>query len=136
MTWALAGDLVIAAYLVLLADVDRRTGRLPNRLLTPLLAIALAAACVHPPAVAAALVAATVYLAGFLAHSCGGGDVKLAAGCGALLGSVAAALLAVAAAALLTVVLCLSTRRRAVPHGPALVAATLAVGALRLVSEL
>ena len=117
MTWALAGELVIAGYLVLLA-------------------VALAAACVHPPAALAALAAASVYLAGFLMHSCGGGDVKLAAGCGAVLGSVTAALLAVAAAALLTILICLVGRRRVVPHGPALVAATLTLGLLRLVSEL
>lgn len=136
MTWALTADAAIAAYLLLLAVLDQRTGRLPNRWLAPLLVVAVAAVCADPVAGLAAAAAAIPYTAGFLAHRCGGGDVKLAAGCGAVLGAPASALLAVLVAALLTLVTCLLVRRSAVPHGPALVVATLTAGALTLVSDL
>lgn len=124
MTW------VLAAGLVLLAVVDARTGRVPNRLVVPLLLVSVPLVVVEPSAGLAALAAATPYLAGFAAHACGGGDVKLALVCGVLIGAVDRVLLALLAASLLTAVHCFLVRRRAVPHGPALVAASLFVAAL------
>ncbi|MFZ2510731.1 MAG: prepilin peptidase [Gordonia sp. (in: high G+C Gram-positive bacteria)] len=117
----------IALYLLLIADVDRRTLRIPNLLLLPLAVVAVSAAAQTPLAGVAALTAAAPYLLGFLRRACGGGDVKLATCCGALLGSPVAALVAVLLAAVIGLTDCVlaGTERR--PHGPALVVATLAV---------
>ncbi|MFC0315359.1 A24 family peptidase [Gordonia phosphorivorans] len=119
MGWLLAG------YLVVLAAVDARTGRLPNVLIGPLLGASALVIAAAPAVGLAALTATVPYLIGFRARGCGGGDVKLAVGCGALLAVPASALLAVATAALLTLAQCRVTGRSAVPHAPALVAATI-----------
>ncbi|WP_448223473.1 A24 family peptidase [Gordonia iterans] len=124
MTWALL------ALLAAVAAYDRRTGRAPNALTLPLLLIAVLAAWEDPVAGLAAVTLTAPYLAGFAARGCGGGDVKLAPGCGVLLGSPSSALVALLLAAVLTVAGCALARRRAVPHGPALVAAALLVAAV------
>lgn len=56
----------------------------------------------------------------------GGGDVKLALSLGtvALSTGVLGLLLAITLASLFTVLLCLGLRRRSVPHGPSMIAAT------------
>lgn len=115
---------LVAGYLVVLAVIDARTGRIRNVLTGPLLGVSAVLILAEPSAGAAALAAVAPYLVGFLGHGCGGGDVKLAIGCGVLLGNALTALLAVAGAGVLTAAACLATDRSAVPHGPALVLAT------------
>ncbi|GAC57342.1 peptidase A24 family protein [Gordonia hirsuta DSM 44140 = NBRC 16056] len=118
---------IIACHLLVLADVDRRTGRLPHVLMLPLLVISAIGCVCDPAAGLAATVAAAPYLAGFIVRQCGGGDVKLAACCGAFLGSPVAVLVTVLAAALLTVAGCVLSHSSRISHGPALVLATLVV---------
>lgn len=117
----------IAIYLLIVAEVDRRTARIPNLLLLPLAVVAVAVMATTPWAGAAALTAAAPYLLGFLARACGGGDVKLAACCGALLGSPVAALVGVLLAGLAGLAACLLTGSARRPHGPALAGATVVV---------
>lgn len=119
--------LIIACHLLVLAEVDRRTGRLPHILMLPLLLISAVVCVLHPVAGLAAILAAAPYLAGFTVHQCGGGDVKLAACCGAFLGSPVAVLVTVLAAALLSLAGCVLSHSSRIPHGPALVLATLVV---------
>ncbi|GAA4739957.1 prepilin peptidase [Gordonia alkaliphila] len=114
----------VAGYLVVLAVIDARTGRIRNVLSVPLLGASVLLILAEPSAGAAAVAAAVPYLIGFFGRGCGGGDVKMAVGCGALLGNPLTALLAVAGAGALTAAACLATGRSAVPHGPALVLAT------------
>ncbi len=121
--------LVVA--LVVLAEIDWRTGRLPNALLLPAMAAAAVPVAAHPDCALAAAVATAPYAAGFALRAVGGGDVKLAPICGVLLGAPAEVLVALLAASLFSAVHAGLSRRRRVPHGPALVAATLLVAALR-----
>ena len=118
-------SVTLATGLVVLADIDRRTGRLPNVILWPLLGVCTVAAFTTPTIVAAMIFSAAPYLAGFALRRCGGGDVKLAVACGALVCTIPAALLMLLVAGLITVVQCAAVRRSSVPHGPALVAGSL-----------
>lgn len=119
-------------WLIALAEIDRRTMLLPNALVLPALAGAVVTGVLVPSAGLAGLLAAAPYLVAFVAGTCGGGDVKLAAVCGVLLGDPALALLVVLGAALVS--LGQVVIRQAGPcgpagpaaHGPALVAVTLA----------
>lgn len=87
----------IAGVLGLLAASDLRSGIIPNRLIYPALAVAIVASLFRPDislmaAVGGMGVAAMPFLVLFLAApgSIGGGDVKMAALVGAMLGSPAA----------------------------------------------
>lgn len=120
----------IACALVVLAEIDRRTGRLPNGVLLPVVAAAAVLVALHPASGAAAAAATVPYGAGFALRAVGGGDVKLAPVCGAVLGAVPPVLLALMLAGLVSAAQAAATGRRSVPHGPALVAATLLVAAV------
>lgn len=114
-------------WLLVIADIDRRTGRIPNALVLPGVAVAAVVSVAAPTVGLAALVAAGPYMVAFSVGLCGAGDVKLAVPCGALLGDPALALGAVLGAALVSALACGVARRRELPHAPALVAATTAV---------
>ena len=116
----------IAPWLMLVAVVDHRTSRIPNALLAPLAVIAVVAIVDRPVAVIGALAAGLPYLVGFVRGHCGGGDAKLAACCGAVLGSPVAALAVVLVAALVSAAECLLTGHDRRPHGPALAGASAA----------
>jgi leader peptidase (prepilin peptidase) / N-methyltransferase len=122
-----------------LVAVDVRHKRLPDALtlgVLPLLSAALAVAAVGGggwPVVVRALVGATVFLAvhllvaAFRPGSLGGGDVKLAAPVGAVLGvlGMEALLLALVLASVITLVLIASVPRwrDGAPHGPGILGA-------------
>ncbi|MFT3715281.1 MAG: A24 family peptidase [Gordonia sp. (in: high G+C Gram-positive bacteria)] len=122
--------ILVCAWLILLAETDRRTGRLPKTLMAPLLAVAVLVTAGTPSAGLAALAAAVPYLVGYGLRACGGGDVKLAGVCGALVATVPAALVTVLLASVLAAVAGVLTRRRRMPHGPALVTAVVSVAVL------
>ncbi len=132
------GECAILLWLSVIAVSDADTHRIPNVLVWPGICGAMGACLVHPGAAVAALTAATPYAFAFGMRWCGGGDVKLAAACGALALRWDAALLVVALASLVaagTVVTDRMGRRDpagtgAHPHGPALVAATIVVAGL------
>ena len=128
----------------LLAVCDLRAHRLPDALTLPacpVAAVALAALAwwARAPAPLSGGLAGAVVFAGCYAvvrllapGSLGAGDVKLAAGLGAVVGavSVPAVVLCVLAAALLALGGAAVTRRRALPHGPCMIAPTWLVTAL------
>lgn len=138
MPWPLAAALsVFAGLSVLLATVDARTRRLPDAILVPggaavVVLLVAAAVAIGEPArlvgiVAGALSAFAACLAVHLARPAafGGGDVKLAALCGAVLGwggldAVASgiALAFVAGGIAATGVLLAGARRASIPFGP------------------
>lgn len=122
----------VMLYLLWIADVDRRTCRIPNLLLTPIAVVGAVAAVQSPLAAGAAVTAVVPYLLGFFRRGCGGGDVKLAACCGALLASPAAAAFAVLLAALGALAGSLLTGIGRRPHGPALIGATVAVSLVQI----
>ncbi len=136
---AVCGGMVVLAWLVSLTVVDLREHRLPNALTLPGAAVILTVASVQGrglPALAGATALAGGYL---LIHllapaGMGAGDVKLAVGLGALAGTfgMAAWVVAAVGAPLLTAGWGLLTRRRVLPHGPAMCAATGVVVALAL----
>jgi leader peptidase (prepilin peptidase)/N-methyltransferase len=118
--------------------VDLAHRRLPDALTLPALPAALL--LVAPLGPAALGRAAGVAVLAAAAHAAvrlvapgamGGGDVKLAAPLGAVLGAVSwpAAVLAAAVAAAATAVLAAVLRRRSVPHGPSMLLATVLVAA-------
>jgi leader peptidase (prepilin peptidase)/N-methyltransferase len=126
MWWVPAG-----LWLVALTVCDMRCGRLPNVLTLPPAVVIVVAAGVAgqgAAAVAGGLALAGAYLVVHLAapSGLGAGDVKLALGLGAWTGwcGAEAWLLAALGAPLGTVAAALLCRRRAVPHGPAMCAAT------------
>lgn len=134
----------VTAWLLALSHWDVRTRRLPNRLTLPgAVLIPVAAGCQGrgAPAVAGMLALFGVYLAVHLmaAAALGAGDVKLAAGVGALTGAFGADVWAVAAVAapLLTcawaLVAALRRARTTVPHGLSMCVATAGAVTLALV---
>lgn len=133
---ALLGTVAIAGWLVLLTVCDVRAHRLPNVLTVggavTIMAIGLLAGRGLGAAVGSVALAGGYLVVHLCApHGMGAGDVKLALGLGALTGAFGVAPWALAAvgAPVLTVCLALLTRRRVVPHGPAMCLATaLALG--------
>lgn len=102
MSWAFA-TLLLAAVLAALAVIDIRTGRLPDALTVPLVALGIAATAVLAPeqlglhSIAAVLGYASLWLVAALYRRCRGhdglglGDAKLLAAAGAWLGPLALA---------------------------------------------
>lgn len=135
---------VALIWLVALCGYDIRQRRLPNWLTLPGAAVILIAAAISGHGLAALTGAAALTALYLLVHlvsprSMGGGDVKLAAGLGALTGAfgVDVWVLAALAAPLLTAVWALvAVARRAdrtVPHGPSMCLASAAAVALVLI---
>ncbi|MFT4395739.1 prepilin peptidase [Gordonia lacunae] len=132
------GECAILVWLSVVAVTDAETRRIPNALVWPGVCGAMGACVVHPGAAVAVLTAAIPYVLAFGNRWCGGGDVKLAAACGALALRWDAALLVVALASLVAVGVVVADRvaRReqpgtaSHPHGPALVGATIVVAGL------
>ncbi len=121
----------LLAWLLAVAETDRRTGRIPNALVLPGAAATLACAAVEPTVGYAAVAAVAPYLVAYRARACGGGDVKFAVPCGGLAGDPVGALVMVVLAALGTLVAACVTRRRQLPHGPAMAVAAATVMILR-----
>lgn len=135
--WAGCACVAVLAWLTALSLYDVRQRRLPNALTLPGAVLVLAFAAVHGRGVAAltgaAVLTATYLVVHVVAPSgMGAGDVKLAIGVGALTGAFGPDvwLLAALGAPVLTAVVGILARRRALPHGPAMCAAT--AGALAL----
>ncbi|MGW0035659.1 prepilin peptidase [Gordonia sp. NPDC003376] len=116
---------VIAGWLALIADIDRRTATIPNRLVVPGVLAVTMGAVVHPMVAVGALTAALPYAVAFTARLSGGGDVKLAGVLGGLLADTVSALLMVLLAQILQLCAHLAARSRQDrrPHAPALVVA-------------
>lgn len=140
---AVVSGAVVLAWAVALSVSDLRERRLPNVLSLSGAAVIPAAAAVAgrgAPALLGGLALGAVYLVVHLAAptGMGAGDVKLALGVGALTGAfgVGAWTLAALGAPLITAAVgALSTVRGnggAVPHGPAMCAASLAAAAVVL----
>lgn len=121
----------VLAWLALLTGYDIRARRLPNWLTLPAAVVVPAAAIGAgrgPAALAGAAALTSVYLVVHLIapDGLGAGDVKLAAGLGALTGYFGADvwLLAAVSAPLLTglwgLIAAAARRERTVPHGPAM----------------
>lgn len=138
---AAAGCTAVLVWAAALAVIDVRQRRLPNVLTLTGAAIILIAAAVAGrgvPATLGAVALGGLYLLVHLADpgGLGGGDVKLAVALGALTGalSVQVWVLAAIGAPILTaltgVVSLLRGRGGTVPHGPSMVAASLAAAAL------
>lgn len=132
---------VLLAWCVTLSAIDLRHRRLPNALTLTGAAVIIAVASATGRGQSAALGALALGGIYALVHlaapaGLGAGDVKLAVGLGALTASlgVGAWLLAALAAPVMTAVAgaCSALRRRggAVPHGPAMCAASLAAALL------
>ncbi|MFV8380262.1 prepilin peptidase [Corynebacterium hindlerae] len=96
--------------------------RLPDWLTLPAIAVAW---WWHPTCILGGVAWAALYLR----RGVGGGDVKLAASLGtlAVAGGIMDLFAAIALASLATVLLCLLLRRSALPHGPAMIVATLLI---------
>ncbi|WOC14218.1 prepilin peptidase [Gordonia sp. MP11Mi] len=123
LAFVIAVALVLACAAAACATADVRTGRIPNALTLPAIGLVAAAGIVDPLVPLAGALCASVYAVAFAFRTCGGGDVKLAAVVGGAVGAPAAALTTVVIAAGFSLVVSLVGRRRAVVHGPALVAA-------------
>jgi leader peptidase (prepilin peptidase) / N-methyltransferase len=117
---------VLAAFGVVLAAIDLRHHRLPDALTLPL-GVTLLLLQFHR--LGAAVLGAVIFGGAHLAvrrrcpHLMGGGDVKLAAGLGAVL-TLPLLLPAAILSSAVTLALAALTRTRRVPHGPGLLAAT------------
>ena len=124
-------SLTITLWLAAIALTDLRTMRIPNMLIWPgMCAVTAYGAADHRVGVAALLAAAPYAVCHSLGW-CGGGDVKLALVCGGLLTTWDAALMLVLCAALGNAALFgLLHGRTVLPHGPVLVAVTVALGGL------
>lgn len=118
-------ELLAAVWLLLVAAIDRRTGRIPNSLVVPAMVGTAAVAVCLPVVGASAAVAVVPYVLAFARGHCGGGDVKLAVPCGALVGEPIVSGLVVVAAAVISLVTCGIARKTSLPHGPALAASTI-----------
>ncbi|HVV20246.1 MAG TPA: prepilin peptidase [Pseudonocardiaceae bacterium] len=133
--WWLPVPLVLGWFAVPLAAADVLRGRLPNALtLAALPALVLVTVPYEPAPLAGAAVFGAAHAAVRLLapRSLGGGDVKLAAALGVVLGVLGWADLVLAAflASLITLSIAIVTRRRTAPHGPGLLAATWLLAAL------
>ncbi|ALG84733.1 A24 family peptidase [Gordonia phthalatica] len=115
---------LIAGWLLAVAVIDQRTGRIPNRLVLPAVAGTAVVALLVPAVGLSACVLAVPYLAAFACGTVGGGDVKLAVPCGGLLADPVTAVLAALLAAVGTLLVSLATKRSRHPHGPALTITT------------
>ncbi|MCF8610711.1 prepilin peptidase [Gordonia sp. HY285] len=115
--------LVLSCAALACAATDAWTGRIPNAITLPAIGLVVVTGVVEPLVLLAGVLCASVYAVAFALRTCGGGDVKLAAVVGGALGAPAAAVATVVVAASVTLVVSLVSRRRAVVHGPALVAA-------------
>ncbi|MBM7367816.1 A24 family peptidase [Gordonia hydrophobica] len=115
---------VLVLWSVLVAMIDHRTGRIPNRLVMPAVAGTIGVAVLLPTVGLSAAALTVPYVVAFAVRAVGGGDVKLAVPCGGMLADPALALVAAGAAAVATLVVCAVTKRSRHPHGPALVGST------------
>lgn len=134
--------IAVGSWLLALSVVDLRRHRLPNVLTLPGAAAVLTVAALTghgPAALTGALALALGYLVVHLLSPAGmgAGDVKLAVGVGALTGAFGAPawLLAALGAPLLTAGWGLATRRRVLPHGPAMCLATALAAGLSLAGQ-
>ncbi|UXA10517.1 A24 family peptidase [Mycobacterium sp. SMC-8] len=136
--WSTAAAVAVSVWLIALSAFDFRYHRLPNLLTVPGAAVILVAAVVTGHGAAATLGAAALFSVYAGVHlvapaAMGAGDVKLAAGLGALTGAFGADVwvLAAVGASLLTAMaaMCLRLAGSAptVPHGPSMCLATGAV---------
>lgn len=122
-----------AAWALALVVIDLRRRLLPDALTLPGAAVAALAAVVlgQPWAIVGGLAWALLYLAvGRLIGGVGGGDVKLALSLGtaaALAAGAGGLAAAVIGSSVLTLTAMALTRRRALPHGPGMVTATVLV---------
>ena len=123
---------LLAWFGIVLAMIDLRHHRLPDALTLPLGAGLL---LLSSPGLGAAVLSALVFGGAHLAVRrwrpalMGGGDVKLAFGLGAVL-PLPSLLPAAVLSSAVTLALAVLRRRRAVPHGPGLLAATWALATL------
>ncbi len=135
---------IVLAWLVVLSAYDIRERRLPNWLTMPGALTILTVAAAEgrgAPALLGAVGLVGLYLVVHLISpaAMGAGDVKLAAGVGALTGAFGFdvwALAAVTAPLLTAIWACVAVIRRSsstVPHGPSMCLATLAAAALVIV---
>ena len=125
--------MAVGMWLLALTVCDMRFSRLPNLLTLPGALAVLVVAAVSgrgPAALAGAVLLAGGYLMIHLASpaAMGAGDVKLALGVGALSGAFGAGVWVPAAvgAPILTAMWGVLSRRRVLPHGPAMCLATAA----------
>ncbi|GAA1480677.1 hypothetical protein GCM10009624_11170 [Gordonia sinesedis] len=122
---------LVALWLGRIVEADLASRRIPNVLLWPGVGAVAASALAQPHLAAAAAITAAPYLAGWLTRRVGGGDVKLAAVLGGLVGDWRTGLLMVALASAVTLIGHAVTRRaEATAHAPALAAATVVCLAL------
>ena len=135
--WSGCVCVAVTAWLTALSLHDVRHRRLPNALTLTGAVLVLAFAAAHGRGAAALAGAAALTATYLVVHlvapsGMGAGDVKLAIGVGALTGAFGLDvwLLAALGAPVLTVAAGILARRRALPHGPAMCAAT--AGALAL----
>lgn len=126
-----AVTVLVVGWLLALTVYDLRRHRLPNALTLPGAAAVLCGAALAGhgrPALAGAVALAVVYLLVHLRspEAMGAGDVKLAVGLGAWTGAfgVEAWTLAAVGAPLVTVLAGMLGRRRVLPHGPSMCAAS------------
>ena len=135
---------IVLAWLVVLSAYDIRERRLPNWLTLPgalaVLVVAVAAGRGVPALLGAVGLAGLYFVVHLISPAAmGAGDVKLAAGVGALTGAFGFdvwALAAVTAPLLTAIWACVAVIRRSsstVPHGPSMCLATLAAAALVIV---
>ncbi|MGC4932436.1 A24 family peptidase [Gordonia sp. DT30] len=124
---SLTALILLAGWLAVIAETDRRTGRIPNALLWPGVLGVGVAGCAHPEVLFAAAAGSVGYLVAFVCGRCGGADVKLGFVLGGLLAHPMSALVMVVLAqvGLLVVHRRAGPRRR--PHGPTLVTAAVIV---------
>lgn len=121
----------VAAWLIALSAFDIRQRRLPNALTLPGAAVVLTVAVFSGHGPSAALGATALFAVYAAVHvatptAMGAGDVKLAVGLGALSGAFGPEtwLLAAVGAPMFTTLAGLVGRRRMLPHGPSMCAAT------------
>lgn len=125
-----ATALVVMIWLAVVAESDRRTARIPNRLLWPGVLAVVVGGLAAPHVLIAALAGSVPYLLAFTRRWCGGADVKLGFVLGGLLAHPVAALLMVALA---QVGVLIGHRRGGPlrrPHGPTLILAAVLVLAI------
>ncbi|WP_165943096.1 A24 family peptidase [Gordonia zhaorongruii] len=131
----LIATLLAVGWLLVLADADRRTGRIPNTMVLPACGGTVLVSGWVPAVGVSALVATTPYLVAFAARAVGGADVKLAVPAGGVLADPGLALGAVLVAAVMTAVICVASRRTKIRHGPVLIGAVLLLTVLKWQAE-